>query len=69
MKLCKYNRNLSNLRLGRKLAKCMECSIEYEIGIKDCCSEECFKKNIQKRINEATKNEKSHTNIISEDNS
>ena len=28
-----------------------------------------LKKNIHKRINEATKNEKSHTNVTSKDNS
>ena len=49
---------------GRKLAKCNECGIEYETGVKDFCSEECFKKNIQKRINEATKNDMSHTSKI-----
>jgi len=54
---------------GGKLAKCKECSIEYETGIKDCCSEECFIENIQKRINEATKNEISHTSKISKENS
>ena len=51
----------------RTMAKCKECGREYEAGIKDCCSEECFKKNIQKRINEATKNEKSHTTKFSKD--
>ncbi len=51
------------------MVKGRECSIEYETGIKDYYSEKCFKENIQKRINEATKNEKSHTNVISEENS
>ena len=51
------------------MAKCIECNIEYEIGIKNCCSDECFKKNIQKRIDVATKNEKSHTNKISQEHS
>jgi hypothetical protein len=46
------------------LAKCKECGGEYETGIKDFCSEKCFKKNIQKRINEATVNDTSHTNKI-----
>ena len=67
MKLCKYS--VCNVKRVGIMTKCVECSIEYEIGIKDCCSEECFKKNIQKRINEATKNEKSHTSKISKDNS
>ena len=53
----------------RELVKCKECGIEYEVGIKDFCSEECFKKDIQKRIDEATKNEKSHTSKISKDSS
>ncbi len=48
---------------------CKECSSEYDIGIKDFCSEDCFKKNIQKRINEATKNDTSHTDKISKDDS
>ena len=43
------------------------CDKEYKTGIKDCCSEECFKKDIQRRINEATKNEKSHTTSFSKD--
>jgi hypothetical protein len=51
------------------LAKCKECGSEYETGIKDFCSEQCFKKNIQKRINEATENDTSHTNkIINQNN-
>ena len=50
----------------KKLAKCNECNKEYEIGIKDFCSDDDFRKNIQKRINDATKNDLSHTNRISE---
>jgi len=43
------------------------CNREYVAGIKDFCSDDCFRKNIQKRINDATKNDSSHTNkIISE---
>ena len=49
------------------MAKCKECGREYEVGIKDCCSEECFKKDVQKRIDEATRNEKSHTTNFSKD--
>ena len=51
------------------MAKCKECGSEYEAGVKDCCSEECFKKNIQKRIDEATRNEKSHTTKFSKEES
>jgi len=46
------------------LSKCNECNNEFETGIKDFCSEKCFRKNIQRRINEATENETSHTNKI-----
>lgn len=47
------------------MVECKECGSTYEVGVKDWCSEECFKKNIQKRINVATQNEKSHTSKIS----
>ena len=47
------------------MAKCKECGSEYTDGVKDFCSEECFKIDIQKRIDEATKREKSHTTKIS----
>ena len=53
----------------RAIARCKECDNEYEVGIKEFCSEECFKKDIQNRIDEATKNDKSHTSKISKDNS
>ena len=46
------------------MAKCKECNTEYDVGIKDFCSEKCFKKNIQRRIYEATENDTSHTNKI-----
>ena len=39
---------------------CKECGKAYEVGVKDCCSNECFRKNVQKRIDEATKNDESH---------
>ena len=45
--------------------QCKECSSEYEKGVREFCSEECFKKNIQKRIDDATKKEKSHTSKLS----
>ena len=47
-----------------KLAKCNECNKEYVTGIKDFCSDDCFRKNIQKRINDIAKNDSSHTNKI-----
>jgi len=50
--------------MRKKLAKCNECDIEYELGVKDFCSKDCFKKNIQKRINDVTKNDASHSNKI-----
>jgi len=53
----------------KELRYCKECNIEYEIGVKDFCSDDCFKKNIKKRINEATESDPSHTNKISKDNS
>ncbi len=55
------------MQQAEKLAKCNECNKEYETGIKNFCSDDCLRKNIQKRINDATKNDSSHTNkIISE---
>ena len=43
------------------MAVCKECGSEYDTGIRDWCSMDCLKKDIQKRIDEATKNEASHT--------
>jgi len=50
---------------SKKLAKCAECSAEYKVGVNAFCSDTCFKKNIQKRVNEATANDPSHTSKIS----
>jgi len=50
---------------NKKLAKCAECSAEYKVGVNAFCSDTCFKKNIQKRVNEATANDPSHTSKIS----
>jgi len=47
------------------LPVCKECGIDYETGVKDCCSMDCHKKDVQKRINEATENEASHTKELS----
>ena len=49
------------------MPKCSECGKEFETGVKDCCSEECFRKNVQKRIEEATQNDESHTKEFSKD--
>ena len=45
--------------------QCKECGSEYEAGVREFCSEKCFKTNIQKRINDATEKESSHTNKFS----
>ena len=46
-----------------------ECDIEYEVGFKEFRTKNCFKINIQKRINEATENESSHTSYLSKEKS
>ena len=51
--------------MNKKLAKCNECSNEYQTGVNRFCSDECFKKNIQTRINDATNDDPSHTSKIS----
>jgi endogenous inhibitor of DNA gyrase (YacG/DUF329 family) len=51
------------------MAQCKECGSEYEVGVREFCSDECFKINIQKRINEATEKESSHTNKLTKDES
>ena len=50
------------------MAKCKECSREYEVGINEFCSENCFKINIQNRIMDATKNDLTHTKKLSNAN-
>jgi hypothetical protein len=47
------------------MSTCKECSIEYDTGVKEFCTIECFKINLQKRINEATAKEESHTKEFS----
>lgn len=47
------------------MAACNECGKEYTVGVKNCCSEECFKKNIKERSIKATKEDKSHTTSFS----
>ncbi len=32
------------------MATCKECGSEYEVGVKDCCSEECFRKIFKKEL-------------------
>ena len=51
------------------MAQCKECGIECEVGVREFCSEGCFKKNIQERINDATAKEKSHTSKLTKDDS
>ena len=51
------------------MLECKECSSVYEAGVGEFCSDECFKKNIQKRIEDATKNDKSHTSKFSKEES
>ncbi len=47
------------------MAECRECGRGYDTGIREFCSEKCLKKNIQRRINDATEKESSHTNKFS----
>jgi len=47
---------------------CKECG-EYVTGKLEFCSMRCFKENIQKRISDATKNDKSLTKQFSKDHS
>ncbi len=43
------------------MVQCKECGNGYVTGKLDFCSMSCFRKNIEKRVNEALKNDKSHT--------
>jgi len=49
------------------MAQCKECGSGYEVGVREFCSEDCFKKNIQERINDATAKEKSHTSKLTKE--
>ena len=51
------------------MTQCKECDSEYEVGVREFCSNKCFKINIQKRINEATEKESSHTSNLTKDES
>ena len=51
------------------MARCKECGSGYEVGVREFCSENCFKKNIQERINDVTAKEKSHTSKLTKDDS
>ena len=46
---------------SNQVTACKECGKEFVIGVKDCCSERCFKKNIKERSIKTTKEDKSHT--------
>ncbi len=48
---------------------CKECGNGYVTGDGKFCSMSCFRKNVQKRINDATKNDKSHTKKFTKMNS
>ena len=45
------------------MAQCKECGSEYEVGVREFCSDECFKINIQKRINEGNGKKNLHIPI------
>ncbi|NNM36180.1 MAG: hypothetical protein HKO48_03590 [Nitrosopumilus sp.] len=47
---------------------CKECGIEYEVGEKDFCSKSCLRKNFQRRIEDATYKDSSHTKEFSSSN-
>lgn len=49
------------------MSRCKECDKEFDVGVKGYCSLECAKINFQKRIEKATKEDKSHTNELSHD--
>ena len=51
------------------MASCKECGIEYDAGVREFCSDNCFKVNIQKRINDATEKETSHTSKLTKEES
>ncbi len=53
----------------REMVACKECGSAYVTGNLDFCSMSCFRKNIEKRVNGALKNEKSHTKQFSKDHS
>jgi len=50
------------------MSRCKECGTEYEVGIKEFCSMECIKLDLQKRIDVATEKEESHTDNITNGN-
>jgi len=47
------------------MVNCKECGSRYVTGKLVFCSMSCFRKNIEKRVNDALKNEKSHTKQFS----
>ena len=49
------------------MVMCKECGNGYVTGKLDFCSMRCFRKNIQKRIDVALKNEKLHIKQFSKD--
>lgn len=49
------------------MTQCKECGIGYEVEVREFYSDECFKLNIQKRINEATAKESSHINKLTKE--
>jgi len=51
------------------MVNCKECGNRYVTGKLDFCSMSCFRKSIEKRISDATKNDKSHTKQFSKDHS
>ncbi|MHA7647171.1 hypothetical protein [Nitrosopumilus sp. S4] len=51
----------------RTMGQCKLCKKSFKVGIKEFCSMECYKKNIQQRIEDATFIDPSHTESISKD--
>ena len=49
------------------MTQCKEYGREYEVGFREFCSEECFKINVQKPINDTTAKESSHTNKLTKE--
>ncbi len=51
------------------MVACKECGSAYVTEKLEFCSMSCFRKNVEKRVNEALKNDKSHTKKFSKDHS
>ena len=49
----------------KNMTRCTKCGKDYQIGVKNFCSNACYESDLQKRIKDACEEDTSHTKMLS----